>query len=88
MPQWELAKPTLHQCISDLIKLVAGNFSEEKFKSSIKKSFLSTGTMYSGDYKFTPYRRHAGFGTMKVDATALPDAEFELSEDEIIDGTR
>ena len=23
---------------------------------------------------------------MKVNATALPDAEFELSEDEIIDG--
>jgi len=71
------------------MQVVAGGFSEEKFKSSVKKSFLDTGTLFSAVYKFAPYKqvieRH--YGTMKVNAP-IPECEFVIEEDGVIDNIR
>eukprot|EP00597_Dinobryon_sp_UTEXLB2267_P006446 CAMPEP_0170060558 /NCGR_PEP_ID=MMETSP0019_2-20121128/2458_1 /TAXON_ID=98059 /ORGANISM="Dinobryon sp., Strain UTEXLB2267" /LENGTH=95 /DNA_ID=CAMNT_0010266173 /DNA_START=394 /DNA_END=677 /DNA_ORIENTATION=+ len=44
MPKWSCPKPTLHQCIHDLMELFQnGAFVQEKFRDSVRKSFIETG---------------------------------------------
>jgi hypothetical protein len=58
LPDWDMPKPSLEECIRDLIKLFARQFASSKFKEGIQKSFLNSGTMYSevnGDKCFKKY---------------------------------
>jgi hypothetical protein len=85
-PKWDMPKPSLEQCIQDLIGLFSGQFSSEKFREGVRKSFLATGTMYSnvnGEKTFTTYCDKSGCGTLPVDLNKLKELGFTVDESKL-----
>ena len=74
LPKWAPPKPSLHECITDIINLVAsGSFCTEKFKANIARTFISTGTCFDENGNFAVYHQIAGTG-------AVAGGKFELLE--------
>jgi len=48
----ELPKPTIEECIQDLMELFDGGFASGHFKDGVAKAFRSTGTMHDNNGKF------------------------------------
>ena len=85
-PHFQSGRCLNHRCKNESKTCCKLGFSEQKFKNSVKKSFLDTGTMFSADFKFTPYKKvvERQYGTLKVNLPN-PEFEFEIGEDEMID---
>jgi hypothetical protein len=86
-PKWEPPKPSLPQCLLDLICLMDNEFATEDFKAGIRKSFLKTGTMYNSKQQFTLYERRQEGGTMPIDTKTLNQKKFTFTEQDLIDLT-
>ena len=74
-------KPTQLEGIKDLILMFEEQFTEEKFKSCINRTFIKTGTLpidteeYTEQIKFIKYEKVALCGTMKM----IPHGTLDLS---------
>jgi len=76
MPKWEPPKPSMYECISDIIKLVGNEFAEDTFRKGIRSSFLNTGTMYDRNNQFAKYVHKNGIGSMPISPDALVKNNF------------
>ena len=82
-PKWDMPKPSLEQCILDLLGLFSEQFTSANFSEGIRKSFLDTGTMYSevnGGKSFATYCEKSGCGTLPVDVDKLKELGFIIDE--------
>ena len=74
-------KPTQLEGIKDLILMFEEQFTEEKFKCCINRTFIKTGTLPintendTGQIKFSKYEKVASCGTMKM----VPHGTLDLS---------
>ena len=81
LPKWAPPKPSLHECITDIINLVAsGSFCTEKFKANIARTFISTGTCFDGSGNFAVYHQIAQGGTMP--SIDISKQKLVLTEDD------
>jgi len=85
LPKWEPPKPSLEECIQDMLNLLLTDFATHKFKESICSSFTSTGTSYSPGPTFADYFPHNSNGTIIIDESKLDYTKLELDEDDIVD---
>ena len=78
MPEWSCPKPTLHQCIADLMNLLQnGAFVEEKFKESVKNSFIATECAPNMDGTYKKYYANTNKGSLKIIPTGtVAKSEF------------
>ena len=80
-------KPTLNEGIKDLFSLFEGQMKEERFKDTIKRSFVKTGTFptYHEDPSepptFAAYHKESTWGTMKCVPTGTLQYYDEENED-------
>jgi hypothetical protein len=65
LPVWKPPKPTMTQCILDVMNLISSKFATPKFKNSLKKSFISTGAAPDSNGNFVIYKETTGHGTME-----------------------
>jgi hypothetical protein len=74
-PEWSPPKPSLKECILDVIGIIGTFFTTEKFKDSIRRSFISTGTSYKeDDGTFVVYKKKCSQGTIKIAPEGTVDA--------------
>ena len=67
MPKWQCPKPSLHQCIRDLMALFKnGAFITHKFKTSIKESFQATGCAPKGHNSYQQYSASSNKGNLQI----------------------
>jgi len=85
LPKWEPPKPSLEECIKDMLNLIHTDFATHKFKESIRTSFISTGTSYSPDRTFNDYFPQSSNGTIIIDETKIDCTNLEIDEDDIVD---
>lgn len=90
-PNFVPPKPTLLEGIRDLLSLMKKEMREERFKQSIKRSFIKTGTLPIIDddithpVAFEPYKKESMCGTMScVPAGTTKDYEDE-NEDVVVE---
>ena len=88
MPELDIPKPSLEQCIKDLMHLFSNDFRTDKFRQGIQKSFLSTGTMFSisesGERSFVIYSESSGCGPVPIDVQKAKDLGLIFDEDHIV----
>jgi hypothetical protein len=87
LPDWDMPKPSLEECIRDLIQLFAGQFTSSKFKEGIQKSFLATGTMYSqvnGGKQFATYYNQSDCGVVPVEINKVKQLGFFIDESDLV----
>ena len=81
IPKWTCPKPTLHQCILDLCELFQqGAFVTQKFKDSVKASFISTGCSPNSNGSFQQYKANLTKGSFKIVPTGTVEAK-EFTKD-------
>jgi len=87
MPNWSCPKPTLHQCIRDLMDLFKnGTFVQQKFKDSIMNSFIATGCAPDIDNSYRKYNATANKGSIPIIPSGTVDqAEFPVADEHYID---
>jgi len=83
MPKWSPPKPNLHECIEDVIRLFSTVFTTQKFKSSVARSFVRTGTAYDEKGNFAIYKASTGLGTMK--SIQVERGMLHLTEDDFFE---
>mmetsp|Transcript_12420 Transcript_12420/g.17059 ORF Transcript_12420/g.17059 Transcript_12420/m.17059 type:complete len:135 (+) Transcript_12420:374-778(+) len=67
IPRWSCPKPTLHQCVIDLCKLFeSGEFISPKFRDSIIRSFIATGTSPKQDGTYQLYSTTSSKGSIGI----------------------
>mmetsp|Transcript_7765 Transcript_7765/g.10714 ORF Transcript_7765/g.10714 Transcript_7765/m.10714 type:complete len:107 (+) Transcript_7765:515-835(+) len=78
-------KPTLQQCIRDLMNLFQhGIFTEQKFKDSVRNSFINTGCAPDNDCTYRKYFANFNKGSLKIIPTGtIAKTEFPSDEYEI-----
>ena len=54
-PKWTPPKPTIDEYILDLCALFHGEFTSERFRAGVARSFQKTGLMYDQTNTFTLY---------------------------------
>ena len=83
MPKWSCPKPTLQQCILDLMDLFQnGAFIQDKFKDSIKKSFISTGCAPDMNGNYHKYFANTNKGSLvNVPTGTMEKAEFPINDE-------
>lgn len=89
-PQWIPPKPSLHECLLDLLDLFkdGGAFCTPKFVEGIKSSFIKTGTGPKLDGTFTQYSAVADKGTMLIaPAGTVHSNEFKKFVDSLADNS-
>jgi DDE superfamily endonuclease len=80
-------KPTMLEGMKDLILLFQEQFTEEKFKQCINRSFIKTGTIpqESGDHSIQPsfniYSKTSSSGTLAV----IPQGTIEIESESVTD---
>lgn len=78
-------KPTLNQAMTDLIDLLENEFSEDKFKQGVIRTFQRVGNIPNDDGSWALYERAQSTGTMKFEPTGTIDAHlFDLDEFEAV----
>jgi DDE superfamily endonuclease len=86
-PDFTPPKPTMLEGMKDLILLFQEQFTEEKFKQCINRSFIKTGTIpqESGDHSVQPsfnmYSKISSSGTLAV----IPQGTFEIESESVTD---
>ena len=86
-PDFAPPKPTMLEGMKDLILLFQEQFTEEKFKQCINRSFIKTGTIpqESGDHSVQPsfniYSKTSSSGTLAV----IPQGTFEIESESVTD---
>lgn len=85
MPKWSCPKPALNQCIRDLMDLFQkGVFLEQKFKDSIKTSFITTGCAPDVNGTYRKYNSNSNKGSLSVVPTGtISKTEFPSDIDQI-----
>ena len=85
--EFDPPKPTLVEGIKDLFLLFEGQMKEDRFKATIKRSFIKTGTFptYHEDSSepptFAAYHKESTWGTMKC----VPSGTLEYYNEENVD---
>jgi len=72
MPQWSPPKPTVQECILELIHVMydsESKFSTQRFKDNVQKTFLNTGTFPKDDGTFTRFSFEPSGGTTSIAPT-------------------
>ena len=84
MPKWSCQKPSLHQCIGDLIHLFQhGAFIEPKFKESIKNSFITTGCAPDINGFYKKYNENSNKGNFDIiPSGTVSKTEFPISNND------
>jgi hypothetical protein len=86
-PPWSPPKPTMKECILDIMNLIANDFTKRSFKAGLKKCFIDTGTALDENGRFKIYEQSSSQGTMKIAPAGTFDT-FEsgvISEEQIAD---
>jgi hypothetical protein len=84
-PTWCPPKPSMKECIIDIISLINNDFAKESFKEGLKRCFIDTGTAPDINGIFKIYKQSSSQGTMKIAPAGTFDS-FEtglISEEEI-----
>jgi hypothetical protein len=84
-PTWCPPKPSMKECIIDIISLINNDFAKESFKEGLKRCFIDTGTAPDINGIFKVYKQSSSQGTMKIAPAGTFDS-FEtglISEEEI-----
>jgi len=67
VPKWACPKPTLQHCVTDICKLFeSGEFISQKFKDSIIRSFIATGTAPNQDGTYQLYSTSSNKGSLNI----------------------
>ena len=87
MPKWSCPKPTLHQCIQDLMDLFHnGVFVQHKFKESIRNSFIATGCAADIDGSYRKCYANTNKGSLPIVPTGTKaKTEFPIDEEHFFD---
>ena len=72
-PKWTPPKPTIDECILDLCALFHGEFTSERFRAGVARSFQKTGLMYDQTNAFTLYEVGNKNGTLSCPPTCTSD---------------
>lgn len=89
-PKWSPPKPSIKECILDLVALFKpdGSFSTPEFQGSVANSFLKTGCFHE-DNQFRLYEVTASAGTLPIAPTGTIDMYAQndnlVSADEILE---
>jgi len=76
MPRWSPPKPTVQECILELIHVMydsESKFSTQRFKDNVQKSFLNTGTFPNDDGTFTRFSFEPSGGTISIPPTGTSE---------------
>jgi hypothetical protein len=72
MPKWSPPKPTVQECILELINVMyneESTFNEESFQQKVQSTFLATGTLPREDKSFMKFTYKPSGGTISVAPT-------------------
>ena len=88
LPKFKVPKPTLIQCIKDILalfKLPTGEFTSAKFQKSVKQSFIKTVTAPDANGDFVLHSRNEAKGSLPIAPAGTVDASEFVADDNDID---
>jgi len=93
-PSWAPPRPTIEECVLDLINLFDGPFAQPKFQSGVERCFRSTGCMHDGSLNFVEFKYESAGGTFAIAPLGTVEvyskkadivSQLELATNEVFD---